>query len=232
MKETLLEICNKLQEKTNLSLTVILENLNYFDWYDAQHSTVFEERFIDGLKHNIWYNSILNKKKNATTQDIEAAANWVMDTTGHVTSLEVKNHLRLNNFWVTQSEVSKVLNSSTFDKWNSETVDNDTDHAHQLYTVKTVVASSNPLNIQKFTASNPLTAASGVNTSRSYTKRDGTVITEIDLVGGDDWAVSYAGSNAYHYFDGKHTRDDVRLALSRIKNLDIVDVRARRYSNL
>lgn len=229
MKETLLDICNKLHKNSGLNLTEILKKLYFIDLISIGTT---EDSFLQGVAVNPFYKQYINPKKNATVQDIEAAANWCMDTNGHVTSLEVKNHLRLNNYWVTQSEVSKVLSSSTFDKWHSETVDNDTDHAHQLYTVKTAVTTSNPLNIQKFTSSNPLTAGAGVNTSRSYTKRDGTVITEIDLVGGDDWAVSYVGSNAYHYFDGKHTRDDVRLALSRIKNLDIVDVRARRYSNL
>jgi hypothetical protein len=232
MKETLLEICNKLQKNSGLDLTEILKKLYFLDLIPRG---ITEDKFIDGLKVNSFYQKYINPRKNATTQDIEMAANWIMDTACHVTSLEVKTHLRLNNFWVTQSEVSKVLNSSTFDKWNVETVDNDTDHAHQLYTIKTVVTTSNPLNISKFTPSNPLTAGAGVNrvnTSRSYTKRDGTTITEIDIVGPDDWAVSFSGSNAYHYFDGKHTRDDVRLALSRIKNLDIVDVRARRYQNL
>ena len=238
MKETLLEICNKLHKNSGLDLTEILKKLYFLD---LMPRGITEDKFIDGLKVNSFYQKFIDPRKNATAQDIEAAANWIMDTVGHVTSLEVKNHLRFDNFWVTQSEVSKVLNSSTFDKWNVETVDNDTDHAHQLYTIKMVVTTSttstttNPLNIATFTPSNPLTAGAGVNrvnTSRSYTKRDGTVITEIDIVGPDDWAVYSNFGNSHHYFDGKHTRDDVRLAFSRIKQLDIVDVRARRYQNL
>ena len=62
-------------------------------------------------------------QKTATSQDIKDAAIELLKQNGTTTNLDIKNHLRAKDFWVSQDEVSNAMNSiaseENFDRsWN------------------------------------------------------------------------------------------------------------------
>ena len=153
-------------------------------------------------------------KPTPTKDQVKAAAEKLAEANGTITTLEIKNELRAQDFFATQKFVS-----DTMDELCNENHYNY--HFNGTYREYTDV-----IPVANITA--PVTNPTAID-EVTLTDHDGTIHTVdvLDASVTDGW-VGYSTGYPNAYFDSTWTRDIARRAYSKLYNVDFVETRAKR----
>lgn len=147
---------------------------------------------------------------------------------GEITTLEVKNELRSRGYFVSQSEVSTLMNEMYEDPnqngWSFTANGNHRVYSHNpAFNASATITISNPSTIKQF-------KASVLNVSYKGRRRPALIPLSQPKVG--CWKVlenSLVGStNSIIYYDATETRDSVRCDYAKLKGVSFNDVRAKK----
>lgn len=182
---------------------------------------------------------------STTYNSVKYAALLILESESEVTSLDVKNLLRDQDFYAEQAEVSAFLNEVGEDL----PLDNTDNRKWRTYTLpepqtlaitqpQTLAAPMNTLQPDDNNLPHPLDPYSyNTNTTSAltYHKRDGEIVVGVHMVNANwdrYWEVNSVQTPlTIVYFDrDEYSRDDVRSAYAHQYDVKFHDVRARRNS--
>lgn len=160
--------------------------------------------------------------KPITLTALKLAALLHIEINGSTTSLDVKNILRANGVSANQQDVSELLIAAKDQLPLSSTTNG-------MYNVYSLPDPDDVVAANSITAPNP----TNVSFALSYIKRDGTNVVGTDdpsTLKNNDWIVSgnTLNDDKNIYFDGSYTRDEVRFAFAKLRNVEYHETRAKR----
>jgi len=199
-----------------------------------EHAGIDVPKFFGELKSvfRIRYGSINYKEANQfisritmTTQtqtnpsdaDILSSAQEILKANGSVTTLEIKENLRQNGFWVDQLTVSDAMDRLHTSKGWEWTFDN----GHRLYSYASAQVKQMPVKKGR----KPSVFINFVDVTNAPVAD----IKQSQANSQDNWLVwDKAEKNKVHIYGASETRDHVRSHYARVCGCKIQDVRARR----
>jgi hypothetical protein len=168
--------------------------------------------------------------KPITLSAVKLAALLDIEVNNETTTLGVKTILRQLGVEAVQSDVSYLLSTAA----DQLPLNCTSAGSYNTYTLPDPSAVASP-SIAMDTSSSASKVSVNVpqRSALSYIKRDDTIVAGSDdpsTLKADDWIVSAVTLNDSKniYFDGSYTRDDVRFAFSKLRNVNYVDTRASR----
>ena len=153
-------------------------------------------------------------KPTPTKDQVKAAAEKLAAATGTITTLEIKNELRAQDFFATQKFVSDTMDElCNENSWKFHFNGTYREYTDVTPVVNITTPVTNPTSIDEVV----------------LTDHDGTVHTVdvLDASVTDGW-VGYCTGYPNAYFDSTLTRDIARRAYSKLYKVDFIDTRAKR----
>jgi len=153
-------------------------------------------------------------KPTPTKDQVKAAAEKLAEVNGTITTLEVKNELRTQDFFATQAFVSQVMDElCSENSWNFHYNGTYREYTDLIPVANITSTTTSPTSIDEVTL-----------------KDHDRTVHIIDVLNNpvtDGW-VGYSAGCPNAYFDTTCTRDIARRAYSKLYNVDFNDVRAKR----
>lgn len=187
-------------------------------------------------------NKMDTQNKQFTTAALTYAIMFLIEKNGSTSTLEVKDFLRANDYWATQTDVSKAMNDIYDELFNEGVVIKQNNGSFNVWTnpnvpdntvVSDTITNPNDSIIDSFLS--PDTSNKRTTVSPKVISEDisGLTPTDIDILYPSNcWAVYDKDfEKTIKVYDANETRDHIRSHYARVTSTPIQDVRSRRINN-